>query len=126
LAGAYTQDVSETSGTLPERLTEADVTPRFLQVLGVSPEIGRDFLPAEEHLGGPKAVLISDRLWRRRFHADPNVLGKTLRIESKFVPIVGVLPAIIEFPEKDVDVWLAVPMDAPIAQNRAFTWFTGI
>src|SRR5581483_11316843 len=75
---------------------------------------------------GPKAVLISDRLWRRRFHADPNVLGKTLRIESKFVPIVGVLPAIIEFPEKDVDVWLAVPMDAPIAQNRAFTWFTGI
>jgi putative ABC transport system permease protein len=126
LAGAYTQDVSETSGTFPERLTEADVTPRFLQVLGISPVLGRHFAPAEEHFGGPRAVLISDRLWRRRFQADPNVLGKTLRIESRSVPIIGVLPATVQFPDTHVDVWLAVPMDAPIAQNRAFTWFTGI
>src|SRR5581483_5017770 len=75
---------------------------------------------------GPKAVLISDRLWRRRFHADPNVLGKTLRIESSSVPIIGVLPASFQYPARDVDIWWAVPMDAPIAQNRAFTWFTGI
>jgi putative ABC transport system permease protein len=126
LAGAYTQDVSETSGTLPERIVEADVTPRFLQVLGVSPEVGRDFTPAEEHFGGPDAALISDRLWRRRYQGNPNVLGKALRIESKSVPIIGVLPPSTQFPGPQVDVWQAVPMDAPIAQNRAFTWFTGI
>jgi putative ABC transport system permease protein len=126
IAGAYTQDLSETSGSIPERLLEADVTPRFLEVLGVSPELGRDFTPAEEHFGGPSAVLISDRFWRRRFHADPNVLGKVLRIESSSAPIIGVLPATLQFPDKGVDLWTAVPMDAPIAQNRAFTWFTGI
>ncbi len=126
IAGSYTQDLSETSGTLPERLVEADVTPRFLQVLGIAPELGRDFTSVEEHFGGPPAVLISDRFWRRRFHADPNVLGKAVRIESSSAPIVGVLPAGFEFPEKDVDLWAPVPMDAPIAQDRAFTWFTGI
>jgi putative ABC transport system permease protein len=126
LAGSYTQDVSETSGTMPERLVEADVTPRFLQVLGVAPELGRDFTPAEEHFAGPNAVLISDRFWRRRFHADPNVLGKILRVESSSRPIVGVLAASVQFPGKDVDLLSPVPMDAPIAQNRSFTWFTGI
>ena len=126
IAGSYTQDLSETSGTIPERLVEADVTPRFLQVLGVAPELGRDFTPAEEHFGGPPAVLISDRFWRGRFHADANVLGKRIRIESFPVPIVGVLPASFEYPAKDVDLWAPVPMDAPIAQNRAYTWFTGI
>jgi predicted permease len=126
IAGAYTQDLSETSGAIPERLVEADVTPRFLQVLGVSPELGRDFTPAEEHFGGPAAVLISDRFWHRRFDADPHVLGKVLRIESHSNPIVGVLPASFQFPGKNVDLWWPVPMDAPIAQNRAYTWFTGI
>ena len=126
IAGAYTQDLSETSGSIPERLLEADVTPRFLEVLGVSPELGRDFTPAEEQFGGPSAVLISDTFWRRRFSGDPNVLGKVLRIESSFAPIIGVLPATLQFPDKGVDLWTAVPMDAPIAQNRAFTWFTGI
>jgi putative ABC transport system permease protein len=126
IAGSYTQDLSETSGTTPERLLEADVTPRFLQVLGVAPELGRDFTSAEEHFGGPHAVLISDRFWRRRFHANPDVLGKMVRIESFSVPIVGVLPASFQFPDKDVDLWTPVPMDAPIAQNRASTWFRGI
>src|SRR2546430_8826917 len=42
------------------------VAPRFLQVWGVAPELGRDFRPEEEHWGGPSAVLISDQFWRRR------------------------------------------------------------
>ncbi len=126
LAGAYTQDLSETSGSLPERLLEADITPRFLQVLGISPELGRDLTPAEEHVGGPKVVLISDRLWRRRFAGDPNVLGQTLRLESTSATIVGVLPPTVQFPDKRVDLWWPVPMNAAIAQNRSFTWFTGI
>lgn len=126
IAGSYTQDLSESSGTIPERLSEADVTPRFLEVLGIAPELGRDFTPAEEHFGGPSAVLISDRFWRRRFDADPHVLVKTLRLESSSAPIVGVLPVSFHFPDKDVDLWRPVPMDAPIAQSRAYTWFTGI
>src|ERR1700758_380815 len=57
ITGYYTEDASESSGMLPEKVTAAFVAPRFLQVWGVAPELGRDFRPEEEHWGGPSAVL---------------------------------------------------------------------
>ncbi len=67
VSGWYTSDISETSGALPERLNEAFVAPRFLAVWGVAPALGRSFTDEEERFGGPPAVLISERLWRRKF-----------------------------------------------------------
>src|SRR5579863_3629603 len=52
------------------QLQEALVAPRFFAVLGVTPVLGRVFSEPEEHVGGPNAMIISDRLWRRRFNAD--------------------------------------------------------
>lgn len=126
VSGWYTSDVSDVSGPLPEKVTEALVAPRFLQVWGVSPAIGRDFAPVEEHFGGPNAALISDRLWRRKFNADPNVIGKKLHLEKNSYSIIGVMPASFLFPDHDVDVWLSSPPDAPYAQDRRSTWFTVI
>ena len=126
ISGWYMENVSEISGAVPERLLRAAVTPRFLQVFGVAPELGRDFTPAEEHFGGPNAVLISDRYWRRRFNADPRVAGKMLRVDSWSAQIIGVMPATFRFPSDDVDLWQAVPMDAPYAQDRSSTWFTAL
>jgi putative ABC transport system permease protein len=126
MTGYYTENSSETSGTLPEKLKEAFVTQRFLQVWGLSPELGRDFSAEEEHFGGPSAVLISDRFWRSRFGASPDVLSKKLRIGDRSLPIVGVMPASFLFPDRDVDLWSAVPVDAPIAQNRRWTWYVVI
>ena len=126
IAGYYTADGSETSGALPEKVTQALVTPRFLQVLGVSPALGRDFAPEEERFGGPNAVLISDRLWHRRFGGDPNVLGRKLRIDGYSGSIVGVMPASFGFPNREVDTWGSVPTDAPYAQDRGSTWYLAI
>ena len=126
LTGYYTEDDSETSGDLPERLKRGLVAPRFLEVWGIAPQLGRDFRPDEEHFGGPNAVLISDRFWRRRFNADAGVLGKRLRLGGYSVPIVGVMPASFAFPDRDVDLWSPNPMDAPYAQDRNETWFTVI
>ncbi|HUI42154.1 MAG TPA: ABC transporter permease [Terriglobia bacterium] len=126
IAGYYLEDESETSGELPEKVTSALVTPRFLQVWGVAPALGRDFTPDEERFGGPSAVLISDRFWRRRFGADPAAVGKKLRLGGSSSTIVGVMPASFLFPERDVDVWSAVPMNAPYAQSRESTWFITI
>jgi predicted permease len=126
IAGYYTANSSETSGALPEKVTQAFVTPRFLQVLGVSPALGRDFSPEDEHFGGPNAVLISDRFWRRRFAADPNALGKKLRINGYSDSIVGIMPASFGFPDRDVDIWSSVPTDAPYAQDRGSTWYVTI
>jgi putative ABC transport system permease protein len=126
MTGYYVEDESETSGELPERLTRAFVASRFLKVCGIAPALGRDFAPAEEHFGGPSAILISDRLWRRRFNADPNVVGKTLRFGSSSVPIIGVMPAGFLFPLVGIDLWSVVPGDAPFAQKRELTWFSGL
>ena len=124
LTGYDTEDVSETSGPLPEKITRAGVAPRFLQVWGVAPILGRDFAPEEEHFGGPGASLISYRLWQSLFDADPNVIGKKLRFGTSASAIVGVMPASFSFPDKDVDVWTPVPPDAPYANNRGSTWYT--
>lgn len=126
MAGYYTEDVSETSGELPEKLKRARVSPRFLEVLGIAPAIGRDFNFQEEHNGGPNAVLISDRLWKRRFGGSPETLGKALRFGNFSFPIVGIMPVSFEFPEREVDVWYPLEPDAPYAQNREAAWFTGI
>lgn len=126
ITGYYAQDSSETSGQLPEKLKRELVAPRFLQVLGVSPALGRDFTPREEHFGGPDAVLISDRLWRRRFNGSPDALGKTLRFANESCTIVGVMPPSFQFPDRDVDLWSVSAPDAPYAQSRESTWFTAI
>ena len=114
ISGWYTSDVSEASDALPERVTEALVAPRFLQVWGFSPSLGRDFTAEEEHFGGPNAVLISNRYWRHRFNADPNAIGKSLRLEQHLSTIVGIMPALFLFPDHDVDIWAPSPADAPI------------
>src|SRR6266700_2680817 len=126
ITGYYSEDNSETSGALPEKVTQAFVAPRFLQVWGISPALGRDFNTEEERFGGPNAILISDRFWRRRFGADPNALGNKLRINGYSSSIVGVMPASFLFPDRDVDVWSPGPPDAPIAQSREWTWYLAI
>jgi putative ABC transport system permease protein len=130
ISGYYTQDDSEASGDLPEKLTHALVSPRFLQVWGVAPQLGRDFTPQEERYGGPNAVLISDGYWRRRFGASPDVIGKTLRlgIYARQLPftIIGVMPASMAFVQRDVDLWSVSAPDFPYARSRDLTWFLGI
>jgi putative ABC transport system permease protein len=123
ITGYYIQHESELSGELPERIMRAFVAPRFLQVFGVSPAIGRAFTPAEQGYGGPPAVLISDRLWRRRYGADPAVVGKTLRFANSTVPIIGVMPASFLFANRGVELWSPSQDDAPFARRRELTWY---
>jgi putative ABC transport system permease protein len=75
------------------------VAPRFLQVWGISPALGRDFAPDEQHFGGPTGVMISERLWRRRFNAAPDAIGKKLRFGTYFCTVIAILPASFLFPD---------------------------
>jgi predicted permease len=124
ISGYYTDDLSETSGALPEKVTEALVAPRFLQVLEIAPLLGRDFTPEEERFGGPDAVLIGYSFWQRRFHADPSALGKKLRVGSFSYSIIGIMPASFAYPNREIDLWAPSPPDAPYALRRDATWFT--
>ena len=126
ISGYYFDDLSETSGPLPEKVTEALVAPRFLQVMGVSPALGREFTPQEEHWGGPDAVVISYKFWQRRFHGDQAALGKKLHVGGFSYSIVGIMPASFQFPNGGVDLWAPSAPDAPFAVRRDATWFTVI
>jgi putative ABC transport system permease protein len=121
ITGYYAQSVSFRWGELPERVTEAFVAPRFLKVWGVTPMLGRDFTSEEEKFGGPPAALISERFWRSHLQADPGAVGKTMK--GLPATVVGILPASFRFPDRDVDIWVSMPSDAPYAQDRNSTWY---
>jgi len=84
--------------TNPVHLNCADVAGNFLPVLGISPILGRNFLPEEDQPNGPKVALISDGLWLSRYNRDPGVLGKIIEIDGHPAHIVGVLPRDFEMP----------------------------
>jgi len=126
ITGYYVEDVSETSGDLPERLRRSWVAPRFHAVWGVAPAIGRGFTADDYAPGGRLPVVISDRYWRRRFGADPSVIGKNVRVGSASFPIIGIMPASFLFPDRQVDLWFPSPMSDALAKVRQATWFIGI
>jgi putative ABC transport system permease protein len=126
LTGYYSEDVSESTGPLPERVTRAWVSPRFFQVWAVSPGLGREFTPDEETLNGPAAALISDRFWRRRFNADPNIVGKNLRLDGHLTPVVGVMPPSFLFPNREADLWCPIPAGLSYGPPRQNNWFVVI
>src|SRR3982751_6451835 len=85
-------------GTPPERIGSGRVSANFLTVLGVPPQLGRDFTDADDVPHGPKVALISDKMWRKRFGASREVLGQQLLIDGVPHEIIGVLPAIVRVP----------------------------
>jgi len=82
-----------------ERLNGVRASWTYLRTLGVAPQLGRDISAEEDIPGGPSVVLVSDSLWRRRFSADPGVLGRSITLDGNLYTIAGVLPAGFEFPE---------------------------
>jgi putative ABC transport system permease protein len=66
------------------------VTPEFFATLGVKVQMGRDFIPADDQRGVPPVAILSDRLWRTTFAADPAVLGRTIEIERRPITVIGV------------------------------------
>jgi putative ABC transport system permease protein len=82
----------------PERISGATVTADVLPLLGVSPIKGRFFEPEECTLGRDNVVIISARLWQRRFNSDPQIIGTKLLLNGKTFTVVGVMPASFDFP----------------------------
>ncbi len=82
----------------PVRASTINATDNFLEALGVHPALGRGFLPGEDREGAARVVIITDRLWRDRFGARPDVIGQTFPLNAEPYTIVGVLPKSFWFP----------------------------
>jgi predicted permease len=97
---------------MPDEARGAWMTANAFGQLNVRPMLGRDFVEADERRGADPVAIIGERMWRRRFAADPNVLGATLRVNGQPSTIVGVMPEQVRFPE-NTDIWTPlVPGDA--------------
>ena len=83
----------------PQRIPGARVSAGLFSLLGVSPQFGRTFTAEEDRKGNDAVVLIGDRLWKRQFAADPNIVGRTLLLDDKQYTVIGVMPPGFEFPE---------------------------
>jgi putative ABC transport system permease protein len=80
----------------PERIAGVRVTANYFSLLGIKPAIGRDFTAAEDQPSRWRVVIISDGLWRRRFNADPSVIGRTIRMNDNDYQVAGVLPPTLD------------------------------
>src|SRR3984893_16455976 len=109
-------DLNLTGGDMPERISGAVVAPSLFPVLGIEPIRGRVFTPDEFGEGNDNTVVISERLWQRRFNRDPELVGKQLSLNGRSLTVVGIMPAKFEFPlplfniqggnfGQQVDIW---------------------
>jgi putative ABC transport system permease protein len=109
IAGVYPINANLTEVDEPERVEVLLVSPSYFSVLGARPQLGRIFGPDDNHPGIQEVVVISDALWKRRFGAAPDVLGRKLRIDADWYTVVGVMPPEFRHPGRslrtDVEMW---------------------
>jgi predicted permease len=103
-------------GDRPERIEALATSPNYFTLLGAQPRIGRVYTQAETVPGFLDAVVLSDGFWRREFGADPNILGKKVRLDNDPYTVVAVMAPDFRHPgrtlETDVDAWIAAGYDA--------------
>src|SRR5690348_5682327 len=114
----------------PERAREGIVSTNIIPMLGVKPMLGRVFAPDEDVKGKQHVALLSDHLWRNRYGADPNLVGRTISLEGIPYTVVGIMPAGFNFPAgpRVVDLWAPfVPPDQALdPRSRGWHWISVI
>jgi predicted permease len=103
----------------PTQLEIGFATPDLFTTLGVGAALGRTFTGSEGGREGADVVLLSDRLWRARFGADPAVIGATATLEGAPYAIVGVMPPGFAFPTAAVDAWVPLGVGSGDESGRA-------
>jgi putative ABC transport system permease protein len=105
----------------PERLVAGRLSSNLLPLLRVNPALGRGFTADEEQGGGrDRVVLLSDGLWKRRFGADPSIVGRSINLSGNQYEVVGVMRPDFRFPEREHQLWIPLTFD-PRVMTRQVT-----
>ncbi|HUK29518.1 MAG TPA: ABC transporter permease, partial [Candidatus Acidoferrum sp.] len=104
-------------------------TPNVFNILGVQPLLGRTFTEEEGNAGGPQVALLSEVMWKENFGADPQIVGKTIRVNSQARTVVGVMPGTFRFPdlggaEIAKGVWIPMQPTPEMEKDRGFNLFS--
>ncbi len=125
----YSEDVSVIETQDASQSVEAPrVTPNLFSMLGAHALLGRTFTDAEGQTGGAQATILSEGLWREAFHADPGIVGRTIRIGGIGRTVVGVMPESFVFPESmgpDMrkGLWLPLQPSKEMLGDRGYDFF---
>src|SRR5258708_32487009 len=98
----------------PEQLNCISFQVGFLPLLGISPVLGRNFLPEEDRPNGPPVVMVSYGLWKGHYGGDPRILERTINVDGSPRRVVGVLPRELQFPTLET-----ADIGSPLALNSA-------
>ncbi|HYL92440.1 MAG TPA: ABC transporter permease, partial [Alphaproteobacteria bacterium] len=88
-----------------DRVATGVVSWNFFDFMGVKPLLGRTFLPSEEGPGAPPVLLLSYEYWQRKHNGDPNIVGKTFKMNDRVHTVIGVLPPVPQYPNEN-DVYM--------------------
>ena len=103
-----------TGGDRPDRVHVGVISKSTFDVLRVPPMLGRVFTAEEDHQGGPHVAVMSERLWRRRYNADPAMLGRHVMLNDSSTTIVGVMPPgfqlPLDFAGDPIDLWMPLAL----------------
>ena len=107
-----------TGGGEPERVAALGVTANLFPTLGTPPALGRNFLPEEERAGRHRVAILSDGLWRRRFGADPQLIGRQVQLSGENYTVVGVMPPRFRL-TPGTELWTPLMLDPALAPWHA-------
>jgi putative ABC transport system permease protein len=104
------------------------VTPGLFPMLGAKALVGRSFTEGEGAAGGPGVVLLSEGLWRQSFHANPGIVGQTVKVGGKPLTVVGVMPNAFQFPDDagpgiHSGIWLPLQPTPEMLKDRGYHFF---
>jgi len=127
LAGYSGDAFTLNTGGEPKITFAAQVTPNFFATLGVKPVLGRDFVAGEDQGDGPHVAILSYALWGAEFSADPDIVGRVLRLDGKPATVVGVLPREFEFaPANSAPLWVPIHQTGDPITRRSLRWISVI
>jgi putative ABC transport system permease protein len=118
-----TQSFDLTGGPAPEVLRGVEASPSLFPVLGVAAARGRTFVPEEESPARGKVVVLGDGLWRRRFGANPAVVGSALKLDGESYEVVGIAPSGLRLFKTEPEVW--VPLTVPAGRLDRMSHYLG-
>ncbi len=107
-----------TGGDMPEQLVGNPVTASIFSTLGVKPLLGRVIQPEDDQEGAPLVVVLSNKVWQRRFGAKPEIVGQQIALNNQSYTVVGVMPQEFEFPAAMSELWVPMAFSKAAVQRR--------
>jgi putative ABC transport system permease protein len=131
-AGFTTVALNLTGAGEPRRIRAARVSASLFPLLGIEPLRGRTFSAEEDARGRDAVAVLSQKLWRGQFGSDPDIVGRTIRLDERACTVIGVMPSRFEFPpssssfSESVDLWVPLALTDREKQGWADSFDFGV